>query len=81
MVWFVPRPQKADDVFRILREHDSRFDFYSNRGKGSHRMIYHPNIDGKPRSFPIPYHKGRDIQKGLLRSLIRRFNLPTNIFG
>jgi predicted RNA binding protein YcfA (HicA-like mRNA interferase family) len=55
--------------------------FYSNRGKGSHRMIYHPNINGQPRSFPIPFHRGRDIQKGLLKALINRFNLPNDIFG
>jgi predicted RNA binding protein YcfA (HicA-like mRNA interferase family) len=77
----VPKPQKPDEVFRLLGEHDSRFVFFKNKGKGSHRMIYHPNIDGQKRSFPIPYHKGRDIQKGLLKSLIRRFNLPNDIFG
>lgn len=77
----MPRPQKPDDVVRKLREHDPRFVIYSNRGKGSHRMIFHPDIDGKPCSFPIPYHKGRDTQKGMLKAIIRRFNLPADIFG
>jgi predicted RNA binding protein YcfA (HicA-like mRNA interferase family) len=77
----VPRPQRADDVFRILREHDPRFEIYSNRGKGSHRMIRHPDVNGQSASFPVPYHKGKDLQKGLLRALIRRFNLPNDIFG
>lgn len=77
----MPKPKRADDVFQILREHDSRFQILVNRGKGSHRMIYHPNIDGHPRSCPVTYHKGRDVGKGLLKAIIRRFNLPANIFG
>ena len=77
----MPRPHKPDDVFRILREHDSRFVVFVNRGKGSHRMIFHPNIDGQKRSFPIPYHRGKEIQRGLLKALIRRFNLPNDLFG
>ena len=76
----MPKPQKAEDVFRALRDHDSRFQFLVNRGKGSHRMIYHPDIDGQKRSCPITYHKGRDIGKGLLKAIIRRFNLPDDIF-
>ncbi|MSU56764.1 MAG: type II toxin-antitoxin system HicA family toxin [Pedosphaera sp.] len=77
----MPRPHKPDDVFRILREYDSRFVVLVNRGKGSHRMIFHPNIKGQKRSFPIPYHRGKEIQRGLLKALIRRFNLPNNLFG
>ena len=77
----MPRTHKPDDVFRILREHDSRFVVFVNRGKGSHRMIFHPNIDGQKRSFPIPYHRGKEIQRGLLKALIRRFNLPNDLFG
>ncbi|HEY3762283.1 MAG TPA: type II toxin-antitoxin system HicA family toxin [Verrucomicrobiae bacterium] len=77
----MPKPKRADDVFRILKEHDSQFQIFVNKGKGSHRMIFHPNIDGERRSFPIPYHKGKDLQKGYLRAMIRRFNLPNDIFG
>jgi predicted RNA binding protein YcfA (HicA-like mRNA interferase family) len=44
-------------------------------------MIYHPNVEGQPRSFPIPYHKGHDVKPGLLKSLIKRFNLPKDFFG
>lgn len=77
----MPRPHKPDDVFRILREHDPRFVVLVNRGKGSHRMIFHPNIEGQKRSFPIPYHRSKEIQRGLLKALIRRFNLPNDLFG
>jgi len=76
----VPKPQKPDEVFRILHAHDSQFGFFSNRGKGSHRMIYHPNINGQKRSFPMTYHKRSDIGKGMLRAIIRRFELPNDIF-
>ena len=44
-------------------------------------MIYHPDIDGHPRSCPVTYHKGKDVGKGLLKAIIRRFNLPPDIFG
>jgi len=77
----LPKPKKADEVFRILREQDAQFQIWANRGKGSHRMIYHPSIDGQPRSCPVPYHKGHDVKPGILRQIIRRFNLPSDIFG
>ncbi len=77
----MPNPQRADKVFRILRDHDRAFEVYGNRGKGSHRMIYHPNVAGKSVSMPVTYHKGKDVKKGLLRAIIRRFNLPKDIFG
>ncbi len=76
----MPRPHKPDDVFCILREHDPRFVVLVNRGKGSHRMVFHPSIDGQKRSFPLPYHRGKEIQRGLLKALIRRFNLPNDLF-
>ncbi len=44
-------------------------------------MVYHPDIAGKAASFPVPYHKGKDLQKGILKALIRRFDLPRDIFG
>jgi predicted RNA binding protein YcfA (HicA-like mRNA interferase family) len=77
----MPKPQKPDKIIGILRDYDSRFQEFSNRGKGSHRLLYHPDINGRKASFPIPYHKGRDIRKGILKAIIRRFNLPSDIFG
>ena len=44
-------------------------------------MIFHPDVEGQRRSFPVPYHKGQDLQAGYLRAIIRRFNLPDDIFG
>jgi len=77
----VPKPQKADEVFRILKRHDPRFQVFANRGKGSHRMIFHPDISGEKRSFPVPYHKGQDLRQGMLSALLRRFDLPRDLFG
>ncbi len=77
----MPRPKKAIEVIQILRAHDPRFEIYSNRGKGSHRMIYHPDVNGRAASIPMPFHKGKDVKPGILRSIIRRFNLPADLFG
>jgi predicted RNA binding protein YcfA (HicA-like mRNA interferase family) len=68
-------------VLSRLRAHDPRFRTLTNRAKGSERMIYHPDINGRPESYPMTFHKGRDIGKGMLKAIIRRFNLPPRIFG
>jgi hypothetical protein len=44
-------------------------------------MIYHPDVGGRAVSMPLTYHKGHDVQKGLLKAIIRRFDLPHDIFG
>lgn len=77
----MPNPQKPEEVLRRLRAHDPRFVFYSNRGKGSHRMIEHPDVEGRRAACPIPFHKGKDIRQGMLKQIIRRFKLPPKIFG
>ena len=77
----MPRPKKHRDFQRILKEHDSRFEFWFNRGKGSHYIVFHPDIGGQRRSCPIPCHAGKDILPCYLTQVIRRFNLPGNIFG
>jgi len=77
----VAKPKKPEEVVRLLRAHDDRFRVYTRKGKGSHRMIEHPDIGGKRVSVPIPYHKGKDVSPGVLHSIIRRFNLPKDFFG
>lgn len=76
----MPRPKKPQEVFQILHDHDARFEFYHKRGKGSERMIYHPNVNGRAQSYPMTFHKGHDIGKGMLKAIIRRFDLPNGIF-
>lgn len=70
------KPYKFRELVAKLRRFDPRFEIY-NRGKGSHRMIYHPDILGKPESFPIICHgEGTEIDKCYIRDIIRKFNLP-----
>ena len=65
----------------ILTKHDNRFIFYKRKGKGSHRAIEHPNIDGKSVAYTIPVHKeGDDIKKAYLTKLKKDFKLPKDIF-
>ena len=75
------KPKKYREVISILLAHNARFQFLVNRGKGSERMIYHPDINGRPESYPIKCHgKGTELRQGYLTSLIRRFSLPRDIF-
>jgi hypothetical protein len=65
-----------------LKEHDGRFIEYINRGKGSERIIYHPDINGRPASHPVKCHgEGTELRPGVLSSLIRRFALPKDVFS
>lgn len=59
-----------------LRKHDSRFQVFKNRGKGSERMLYHPDINGRPQSYPLKCHReSDDVRRGHLSAIERRFNL------
>ena len=66
---------------RKLRDHDPQFEEHVRRGKGSERMIYHPNVNGRPESYPLTCHsEGDDIRPGHLGAIRRRFRLPRNFF-
>lgn len=55
---------------RMLTAHDSRFEFYTRKGKGSHRTIAHPDIHGEEVSLILPVHgEGADVQTPYLRKL------------
>ena len=44
-------------------------------------MIYHPEIGGGKRHYPLPYHGQKTvIHMGLQKELIRIFQLPADIF-
>jgi len=77
----MPKALRAGEIVERLREYDPRFEFLSKRGKGSHFLIVHPDIDGRKESAPCPNHPGKTVSIGVLKSLIRRFNLPRGIFG
>lgn len=67
-------------VLSALKAHDGRFDW--RPGRGSHRILFHPDIHGEYRQYPVPCHRESDILKpGYLKSLIARFDLPHDFFG
>ena len=69
------------ELIRKLRKHDSRFEEYVNRGNGSERILYHPDIDGRSESYPLKCHgEGDDVRKGHLAAIRRRFRLPLDFF-
>ena len=75
-------PQKFSKLVKKLKDYDDRFEFYTKRGKGSERMIYHSNINGRAASYPITCHgKNTEIGKGMVKAIIRRFSLPNDVFN
>lgn len=74
------KPRKYREVVKILRQYDPRFEFWEDRGKGSERIIYHPDIDGRPASIPVKCHgEGTELRKGIISAILRRFNLPKDL--
>ena len=64
-----------------LRKYDSRFEIHTRGGKGSHRMVFHPDVEGHKRQYPLPYHHAKTtIAPGMQKDLIRIFQLPADIF-
>ena len=54
----------------------NKLGFSPVRQKGSHIFFRHP--DG--RSTVVPFHKGEDISKGLLHSILNDIKTPLNDF-
>ncbi len=74
------KPWKYRELVRRLRRHDPRFEFWKSRGKGSERIIYHPDINGRPASFPVQCHgENTELRKGVIAAIVRRFNLPRDL--
>jgi len=74
----VPKPYRYRELVSALRDIDKRFEFFDRRGKGSHRMIYHPDIRGRAVSYPVKCHgSGTELSKGVIADIIRHFELPT----
>lgn len=76
----MPRTLKFREIRRRLTDYDQRFEVWQRRGKGSHRVFYHPDIDGQPASFPVKCHgEGTELRRGVLSALTRRFKLPREV--
>jgi len=68
------------ELIKALNKHDKRFKVFTNRGKGSERMLFHPDVNGRPESYPIKCHgEGTEIRRGHIASIERRFKLPKNV--
>lgn len=68
------------ELRKRLQDHDSQFQFLTNRAKGSERMIYHPNINGQAKSYPVKCHgENTEIYVGHIRSITQRFKLPNDL--
>lgn len=75
------RVREYREVKKILFSHDKRFRIDTRRGKGSHHILYHPDIGGRQQQLPLPHHGNKTIIKiGILKDIIRIFDLPKNIF-
>ncbi len=69
------------ELVKKLKKHDNRFVVYKNQGKGSERMLSHPDINGREESYPLKCHgEGETIRRGHYSSIIRRFKLPSDFF-
>lgn len=52
-----------------------RAGFYIDRTTGSHYILRHPDGRGP---IPVPFRRGRDVKKGVLRSIIRHSGLTVH---
>ncbi|MBA2409957.1 MAG: type II toxin-antitoxin system HicA family toxin [Gammaproteobacteria bacterium] len=74
------KPCTYRKLIKILKKHDSRFVIEEKRGKGSERMILHPDIDGREAAYPVKCHgEGTELRTGTVDAILRRFNLPKNL--
>jgi predicted RNA binding protein YcfA (HicA-like mRNA interferase family) len=65
---------KAREVIAALR----RAGFEIKRVSGSHYLLAHP--ESPDRAVTVPFHGGRDIKSGTLRSIIRQAGLTIEAF-
>lgn len=76
----MPRPCKYKKLIRTLLKYDDQFEVYEGRGKGSERMIYHPNIQGRAECYPVKCHsQNTELSRGTVAAILRRFNLPKDL--
>jgi len=64
---------KPNEVVRILE----RAGFYIDRTTGSHYIRRHPDGRGP---IPVPFHRGPDVKRAVLRSIIRESALTGDEF-
>ena len=68
------------ELVKALRNHDSRFYEDKKQGKGSHRVIHHPDVNGRPELYSLKCHgEGDEVRKGHITAIRRRFELPNDL--
>ena len=65
-------PLKPTQIIRILK----KLGFIPIRQEGSHIYFRHP--DG--RATVVPFHKGEDIGKGLIKKILQDIEIPWEEF-
>ena len=65
-------PIRGRDLIRILE----KYGFEQIWKRGSHVRLVHPN----GRRTTVPVHRGEDIQRGLLRKILRDVSLTPQEF-
>lgn len=76
----MPSVYKYHELVSRLKRCGKRFVIYIEKGKGSHRMIYHPDIDGEETSYPIKCRgPGTEYDKKTIGRIIDRFKLPKGV--
>lgn len=77
----MPKTLRYREVITRLLAHDERFTILEGRGKGSERIIEHPDVGGRRAICTITHHgSSTPIGPGLLTAIIRRFQLPRGFF-
>jgi len=70
------------ELVKKLKKYDPNFQTHQGKGKGSERMLYHPDINGRPESYPLKCHgESTEIKIGHYAPICSRFNLPKNFFN
>lgn len=60
----MPKPHSYRQVRKKLKKHDRRFQEIVNRGKGSHRVFFHPDINGRAAQYPVKCHgEGTELSR------------------
>ncbi len=78
------RPRRDKPLqYRILRKKLRKFGVTEDksRGKGSERILFHPNINGKPKIFTVKCHgEGTELSKNVVRAAREKFNIEIEEF-
>ena len=76
----MPKSYTFRELVKVLKKHDGRFEVYESRAKGSERMLYHPDVNGRSESYPLKCHgEGDTIRKGHIAAIRRRFTLGKDV--